>query len=75
MSQEPNQLKVYGHCPDCGCWLLVPDTEHCSDCEALAEEVITSPFEEHGMTCGICGRPWLNGKCSGGFINHEVRRG
>ncbi len=20
--------------------------------------------------CGICQRPWINGKCSGGFMNH-----
>jgi hypothetical protein len=21
--------------------------------------------------CGTCGRPWISGKCSGGFINHK----
>ena len=25
-----------------------------------------------GETCGICGRPWINGKCEGGFINHKL---
>ena len=23
------------------------------------------------QTCGTCGRPWVGGRCSGGFINHE----
>jgi hypothetical protein len=25
-----------------------------------------------GETCGTCGRPWINGKCEGGFINHKL---
>lgn len=24
------------------------------------------------LMCGVCQRPWIGGKCSGGFINHKL---
>jgi hypothetical protein len=27
---------------------------------------------EPKLICGVCGRPWADGKCSGGFVNHKL---
>jgi hypothetical protein len=43
----------------------------------LLEKKTIDPDSPHltskpDQKCGVCGRPWVDGKCSGGFVNHKL---
>jgi hypothetical protein len=42
-------------------------------CKPLIAKVDAEIAEEaEPQQCGVCQRPWIDGKCSGGFVNHKL---
>lgn len=58
---------VIAHCGHCGCELMSGDEEHFTPGGCINKQ----PVVQAGI-CANCGRPWVDGKCSGGFVNHKL---
>lgn len=53
-----------------GTHVVIYDQESPDDVVLIRE--LTPAEKQATKTCGTCQRPWINGKCSGGFINHKL---
>ncbi len=60
--------------------LLVETYDDSTSCRKLATrwkaisngDQPNEPVEQVALICGVCQRPWIDGKCSGGFINQKA---
>jgi hypothetical protein len=62
------------NCPVCGTELTVGGrgAKWCGKCTQRTMQDQMRAEAPAPSTCGTCGRPWVDGKCSGGFVNHTA---